>query len=143
MTTATAFMTHTTRAASSGTALPPRRRAASGPVPDLAPWMAPFAWMTVLAIAVAGLGAAAMLRDRVPSTAPATMAVRVAPSDTLWSIARANRLPGASTAATVEAIARINGLRDTAISAGTVLHVPTLDGADAAFALADDSLVTR
>jgi LysM repeat protein len=143
MTTATAFMAHTTRGASTGAAIPTRRRAVGRPVLDLAPWIAPFAWMTVLALAVAGLGVAAMLRDGVPSATPATITVRVAPSDSLWSIARAYRLPGASTASTVEAITRINGLHGTAISAGTVLHVPALEVADGAFAQADSPLVAR
>lgn len=140
MTATAASMAHITRSASSGASV---RRAVRRPLFDLAPWIAPIAWMTVLAIAVCGLGAVAMLRDAVPSASPATIAVRVAPSDTLWSIAQANRLPGVSTARTVEAIARINGLKDLAIRAGAVLHIPTIEVTDAAFAQAESAVVTR
>lgn len=112
------------------------RRPVRRPIIDVAPWMAPFAWMIVLAITVVGLGSVVVLRDRVPSGSSATIAVRVAPADTLWSIAEANRMPGVSTARTVEAIARINGLDGTAISAGATLQVPASESADAAFAQA-------
>jgi LysM repeat protein len=85
------------------------------------------AWSIALMLLVAGAGAIALLRESVPSGSSTTISVRVSPSDTLWSIARANPLPGASTAATVEAIARANGLRDGRIRLGTVLRVPAAD----------------
>ena len=143
MATTTAHLAHTARIVHSSAARTGQRRMVRRPIVDLAPWMAPFAWMTALAITVCVLGAGAMLRDGVPSIAPATIAVRVAPSDTLWSIAEANRLPGVSTAVTVETIARINDLSDTGIAAGTVLQVPTIEISDAALAQAESDVVTR
>lgn len=120
-----------------------RRRAVRRPIVDIAPWLAPLAWMTVLALTVGALGAGAMLRDMLPSTTPATIAVRVAPADTLWSIAEANRPSGASTAQIVEAIARINDLKGTAIRAGAVLYVPAPGVEKATFAQADGATITR
>lgn len=140
MTATTATIGHGTR---SGMASGTRRRAVRHTPIDLASWVAPLAWMTVLALSVCALGAASMLREGVPSSASATMAVRVAPSDTLWSIAQANRLSGVSTARTVEAIARLNGLRGTTIQSGAVLYVPSADAADAVLAQADGATVVR
>ena len=99
-------------------------------------WVAPVVRMAVLALVFALIGAAALTRHSVPSTA-STTTVRVSPSDTLWSIARANRLAGASTAETVQAIARANGLRGAPITPGTVLQVPRADTAPATLAQAD------
>ena len=141
MTTTTAHLMFTANATHSG--LAGARRPVRRQQVDLAPWIAPFAWMTVLAITVCALGGAAMLRDGVPSPAATTIAVRVAPSDTLWSIAEASRLPGVSTARTVEAIARINGLRGTTILAGAVLYVPATEVVDATFAQAGDPTIIR
>jgi len=101
-----------------------RRRATSRPIVDLAPWVGPLAWMAIVALIVAGLGVVALLRDGVPSDTSTTISVRVSPSDTLWSIAEANRLPGVSTAATVEAITRTNDLQASSLTPGTVLRVP-------------------
>ena len=120
-----------------------RRRSVRRPTAHRAPWITPLAWMAVLALFVAGVGAVALLRDGVPSGAPATISVRVAPSDSLWSIARANRLPGASTAATVEAITRANDLRSSSLTPGTVLLVPAYGASGAAFAQANGSAVDR
>jgi Tfp pilus assembly protein FimV len=101
------------------------------------------AWMIALMLLVAGAGAIALLREGVPSGSSTTISVRVSPSDTLWSIARANRLPGASTAATVEAIARANGLADGSLRPGTVLRVPAGQAPPAALAQADNGPASR
>ena len=121
----------------SGVASTRRRQTAGRPLVDLAPWIAPMLWMAVVALIVAGTGALALSGDGVPSGASATIAVRVSPADTLWSIAQANRLPGASTAMTVEAISRANALRGRRIQPGTVLRVPVAGVSGSAFAQAD------
>jgi hypothetical protein len=120
-----------------------RRRPPRRPLFDLGPWIAPVAWMAVLAIFVAGVGAIALLRDGVPSGAATTIAIRVSPSDTLWSIAKANRLPGASTAATVEAIERANGLTASSLRPGTVLRVPAVVPAGSDLAQAGPGTIAR
>jgi len=110
----------------------PRRRVSAAP----ASWVAPLLWMIALAVFVAGLGAVALLRDGVPSSASTTISIRVSPSDTLWSIAKANPQPGATTAATVEAIARANGLGTSSLAPGTVLRVPASASVGSALAQA-------
>lgn len=114
-----------------------RNRAARRLSADTARWIVPMLWMIALMLLVAGAGAVALLREGVPSGPSATISVKVSPSDTLWSIARANRLPGASTAATVEAIACANGLADGSLRPGTVLRVPAGETPPAALAQAD------
>jgi LysM repeat protein len=99
--------------------------------------------MIALALFVAGLGAVALLRDGVPSSASTTISVRVSPSDTLWSIAKANPQPGATTAATVEAIARANGLGTSSLAPGTVLRVPASAPVGNALAQAGSSTTGR
>jgi len=143
MTTTTARMATRRFGASSEPASPAPRRSRGGSRVHIPPLMAPFPWMTALAITVAMLGTVAILRDGVPSAASATIAVRVAPSDTLWSIAEAHRIPGVSTARTVEAIARINGLSGTLISAGATLRVPAIAVVDSAFAQAEEPSAIR
>ena len=106
-------------------------------------WIAPLLGMTALAITVFAVGASAMALAGVPSTPTTTIGVRVSPSDTLWSIARANPLPGASTAATVEAIAEANGLAGGSIRPGMVLRVPASVAVGTAFAQADTASATR
>jgi hypothetical protein len=121
----------------SGVASTCRRQTAGRPLADLAPWIAPMLWMAVVALIVAGAGALALAGDGVPSGTSATIAVRVSPADTLWSIAAANRLPGATTAATVEAISRANALSGRRILPGSVLRVPVAGVSESTFAQAD------
>ena len=120
-----------------GVATKRQRSTVSRPFVDVAPWMAPMLWMAAVALIVAGAGALALARGGVPSGASATIAVRVSPADTLWSIAEANRLPGATTAVTVEAISRVNALRGRRIQPGTVLRVPVAGVSGSAFAQAE------
>lgn len=63
-----------------------------------------------------------------------TRQVRVSTSDTLWSIAQSNPVPGQGTAATVEQIRALNGLRTSAVAPGATLRVPTLEAPDSAYA---------
>lgn len=62
------------------------------------------------------------------STSPATRRVRVAASDTLWSIARAHPVEGMTSAQVVAEMRRLNHL-DTvaAIQPGAVISVPAGD----------------
>ena len=106
-------------------------------------WVAPIAWMATVALIVTGAGVLALSRDDVPSGTPATIAVRVSPADTLWSIAQANRIPGATTAATVEVISRVNALRGRRLVPGSVLRVPVSVASDSALALADGGATVR
>lgn len=55
---------------------------------------------------------------------PQTTAVRVAPNDTLWDLAKAHPLEGSTTAETVSVIRQLNGLEGSMIAAGEVLKVP-------------------
>lgn len=57
-------------------------------------------------------------------TIPQTIAVRVAPNDTLWDLAKAHPLEGSTTAETVSVIRELNGLEGSMITAGEVLKVP-------------------
>jgi LysM domain. len=120
-----------------------RRRAQRRSHHGAGSWIAPLVWMILLALFVAGLGAVALLRDGVPAGASTTISVRVSPSDTLWSIARANPQPGATTAATVEAIARANALGSSSLTPGTVLRVPASSSGGNALAQAGPSTITR
>lgn len=53
-----------------------------------------------------------------------TLAIRVAPNDTLWDLAKAHPIEGSTTAQTVSIIRQINGLHGSVIAAGEVLKVP-------------------
>lgn len=110
---------------------------------DLSSLVAPALWMIAVAVIVVGSGALMLSRQGVPSGASATINVRVSPSDTLWTIAAANRLPGSTTAATVEAITRANGLRGSRIVSGSTLRVPVVQAPETAFAQADGATTDR
>ena len=83
-------------------------------------------------ISVAGVLPTA--RDLVPARQTAAISVTVSRADTLWSIAATHRLPGLSTAQTVEAIVTANELGSGGLRAGDVLKVPVVGVSDAAFA---------
>lgn len=55
---------------------------------------------------------------------PQTIAIRVAPNDTLWDLAKAHPLEGSTTAETVSVIRQLNGLEGSMIATGEVLKVP-------------------
>jgi Tfp pilus assembly protein FimV len=97
-------------------------------------------WMAVLAAFIVAVGVLPAAGDPVPSRSTATIAVRVSPADTLWTIAAANRLPGLTTAQMVRVIREANALSDGALGAGTVLRVPAArSDAGTAYAQAVDS----
>jgi len=96
----------------------------------------PIVWMALLAAFVITLGALPTARDRVPSGATSTIAVRVSQSDTLWSIAASHRLPGTSTARMVELISAANALPQGSLRAGAVVRVPVEVMTDATYAQA-------
>ncbi len=84
--------------------------------------------------ALIAAGAMPTLADRVapPSS---SHAVTVGASDSLWSIARANRVAGLSTAEMVQAIRLLNGLGPgRELQPGAVVKVPVLEDADGALA---------
>jgi Tfp pilus assembly protein FimV len=65
----------------------------------------------------------------VPASTSSAITVRVAPSDTLWTIASQHRLPGLSTAQMVRVIRDANPQSGT-LTAGAVLQIPAeaMDG---------------
>jgi len=99
-------------------------------------YVAPAIWALVLAATIVGIGTLPTTLDRIPPRAVSSMttAVRVRPSDTLWSIAEANRAPGRSTAQTVDDIRRLNGLATAQVGVGSLLRVPVDEVADDAYA---------
>ena len=68
------------------------------------------------------------------TSALTTHTVHVAAADTLWSVASANPIPGQGTAATVEQIRTLNGLRTSELTPGTVLRVPVAEAPDRSYA---------
>lgn len=86
--------------------------------------LAPVIWMAVLALFIVAVGVLPAVGDPVPSRPTATIQVRVSPTDTLWTIAAANRLPGLTTAQMVDVIREANQLPAGALGAGAVLRVP-------------------
>lgn len=103
----------------------------------------PVAWTIALTLAIVVLGVAPALLSGAPSRPLTSTSVRVGPTDTLWTIAAAHRLPGLSTAATVEEIRRANGLTASNLSAGAVLRVPSAQSAESALAAADAETMSR
>lgn len=68
------------------------------------------------------------------SSALLTRTVRVGAADTLWSIAQSNPVPGQGTAATVEQIRALNGLRTSALAQGVTVRVPLAEAPDRSYA---------
>ncbi len=80
----------------------------------------------ILAVVLLFVVAAAILPLR-SASAPAwqsSITVKVAPSQTLWGIARSHPVDGQTTAETVEAIREVNGLVRSDLSEGQLLLVP-------------------
>lgn len=98
----------------------PRRAARS-----TSPWLGPIAGALVVLSAMVLVGGLPTARELAAVQPAAASSVRVAPSDTLWSIAKAHRVPGMTTAETVERIMRLNGLTDATLQAGVLIAVPT------------------
>lgn len=108
-----------------------------------APWVGPVMWAVGLTLFVIAAGTLPTPRDFVPPRAASAILVTVAPADTLWSIAATHRLPGASTAETVEAIVDANGMGQRTITAGATLRVPVLGVSDAAVARSAQAVAVR
>lgn len=88
----------------------------------------------LLAAAIAASGALP-LRAAGGDPATSTRLVRVAESDTLWEIARANAPAGMSTADMVEAIRRLNDLGSRGVlQTGSVVAVPVDEAPVSSFA---------
>jgi Tfp pilus assembly protein FimV len=99
--------------------------------------------MTVLALFIVTVGVLPAAGDPVPSQSATSIAVRVAPADTLWSIAAAHRLPGVSTAQMVRLIADANSLSGPVLCAGSVLRVPAEVTSGPTYAQVTDSQLAR
>lgn len=76
--------------------------------------------LLVVALAYAGYRAMVPTYARVESTAT----VRVTPEQTLWDLASRHRVPGATTAETIEIIKQVNGMTDSALRVGQTVQVP-------------------
>lgn len=96
--------------------------------------IAPVFWMTALALFVVTMGVLPAAGDPVPPRSSTSIAVRVSPADTLWSIAAAHRLPGMSTAQMVRLIADTNELSGPGLCTGAVLRVPAELASESAYA---------
>jgi hypothetical protein len=96
--------------------------------------LAPF-WVFAIVLALLVIAAALPTASGSTRVASATHRVRIAESDTLWSVAAANPVAGLTTAESVAVIRRLNGLEDSVLlQPGAVITVPS--GADAAADLA-------
>jgi LysM repeat protein len=93
-------------------------------------------WVFAIVLALLVIAAALPTASGVTSASKATRRVRVAASDTLWSIARANPVAGLTTAESVALIRRLNGLdASVSIQPGAVIAVPCVDDADPGLAM--------
>jgi Tfp pilus assembly protein FimV len=106
-------------------------------------WLGPVVWTIVLATFITVAGTLPTPHDSVPSRTASAILVTVAPADTLWSIASRHRLPGSSTAETVEAIVLANGMGRRTVSAGATLRVPVLGVSEAGFARSAETVAAR
>jgi len=59
-----------------------------------------------------------------PAAAGSQSRVRVEQGESLWAIAQAHPMPGQTTAQVADAIAEMNGMRDSRVAAGQYLMVP-------------------
>ncbi|MGB4592954.1 MAG: LysM peptidoglycan-binding domain-containing protein [Coriobacteriia bacterium] len=92
--------------------------------------------MAALALATITLMVCAAFSVR-PSATPevdSTITVKIAPSDTLWDLARAYPVDGLTTAQTVAVIRDLNDMSTSAIVAGETLEVPASSSISAAVA---------
>lgn len=115
---ATASATATRQASTRSAGTLSRRRCR--PESVLAPlWV----FLVILAVLVAAAALPTAAEDTRATSA--TRRVRVAASDTLWSIATANPVAGLSTTQSVAIMRRLNGLTGTAaLQPGAVITVP-------------------
>ena len=103
----------------------PRGRATRRPAPRYRPGrgLSRGEALILLALMLALVMCALASRAGAPGTV-ATTKVLVDRGDTLWAIARANQVPGLSTAQTADLIARLNDLSSGQLIAGTELAIP-------------------
>jgi hypothetical protein len=131
--TAAAFATHMRAGEPSATSGPRSRSACSRRGDHVGPTL----WEVALIVAVTvAIVIATLLAGGVggrSSTLP-TRNVRVRASDTLWSLAQSNPVPGQATAATVEQIRALNGLRTSDLAPGATLRVPLAEAPDRSYA---------
>ncbi len=97
----------------------------------------PAVWAVALAVVLAGIGALPTIASGRAPALQGSEVVRVATSQSLWSIARAHPVAGASTAEVVARIQRMNHLRVAEIQPGTALQVPWTFEGDDSFAQLD------
>ena len=89
--------------------------------------------LVLVLVALALVWSALASRTPQPSSVP-TVTTRVVQGQTLWQIARANPVPGLSTAQTADLIAEINDLESGAVTVGTLVQVPAQASGVAALA---------
>lgn len=113
------------------------RRAGRRSMTSCDTWRGPLVWALSLMLLIILAGVLPTPSDGLPSTT-ASIEVRVTRADTLWDIASQHRLPGLSTAETVQAILRENVLESSEIHPGDRLRVPVSSVSRSALALAQE-----
>lgn len=98
------------------------------------PWTGPIAGALALLSLMAFVGVMPTATELAATPTAAASSIRVAPSDSLWSIAQAHRIPGTTTAETVERIMSLNGLKDATLQPGEIISIPTDELPSTAFA---------
>jgi Tfp pilus assembly protein FimV len=86
----------------------------------------------IVALVVAVMLAAAISGARADRPPTPTAAVKVGVGESLWSVAATHPVRGMTTQQTVDLIKRANGLSDSAVTAGTVLQIPSAEQRDVA-----------
>jgi hypothetical protein len=91
--------------------------------------LAPF-WVFSIVLALLVITAALPTASGSSRVSSATRRVRIAATDTLWSVAAANPVGGLTTAESVAVIRNLNGLEDgVTLQPGAVITVPSGAGA--------------
>jgi hypothetical protein len=103
-----------------------RQRGSGAPAARKVPWGPGLTALLTIAV-LAGSGSVPTPGD-ISSAVASTTRVRIAASDSIWSVASAHRPPGMSTAQAVDVIRRLNGLgpRDV-LRPGQVIVAPSTE----------------
>jgi hypothetical protein len=81
--------------------------------------------MCLLSVSMLAAAAVPGILEADPVLPAQTVAVKVAPGETLWSIAADHAPEGVPTSRMVEAISDLNGLDTGGVPAGAVIHIPS------------------
>lgn len=101
-------------------------------------WIGPIAGALALLGFLLLVGGLPTARELAAVPTAAATSVRVAPNDTLWSIAKAHPVHGLDTAETVERIVMMNDLEGADLQPGTTLSIPSEASGESAIAQSPD-----